>query len=48
MTLAERLIAAADAIAELNSSQGLSAERAAVSPKYLRELAASMEQGAEL
>jgi hypothetical protein len=42
-TLPERLIAAADAIAELNASQGLSAERAAVSPKYLREEAERME-----
>jgi hypothetical protein len=33
--LATRLRAAADAIAELNSTQGLPSERASVSPKYL-------------
>lgn len=40
---AGRLRAAADAIAELNAMQGLAAERAAVSPKYLREQAETME-----
>lgn len=49
LPLHQRLLGSADDIAELNASQGLSAERAAVSPKYLRELAAAnMEQGAEL
>lgn len=40
---AGRLRAAADAIAELNAMQGLAAERAAVSPMYLRSEAARME-----
>jgi hypothetical protein len=38
---------AADAIAELNALQGLNAERCAVSPKYLRELADSMDWEAQ-
>lgn len=45
--LAQRLRDAAEVIAELNASQGLSAERAAVSPKYLREIAAGMEMEAQ-
>jgi hypothetical protein len=43
--LATRLRQAADAIAELNATQGLPSERASVSPKFLREQADEAERG---
>jgi hypothetical protein len=46
--LATRLRLAADAIAELNSTQGLPSERASVSPKYLLAEADAIEAADEI